>query len=574
VNTNPSDPNTSSVEDFPSPDITNQVYSIEENPQVAAKYPKKKYIILGLFALLLAVATSSYFFLSGSSEPNQSLIQKISSSTQSLFSAKESAPSPPPSQSVEPSIEDIIKQGGYQRKEVDFTSNDGPSVEGDSLEFNLPKSESSKLVKSVQASELQLLRPIYFQNPSIDTINQVATQLGIKAKATKADSNKLYYLEYTDPEAKLTYDPSGGTLYYDAKPTAGTLPTFAQAEEIVRSLALSLGWSLEGRELRMSPTGLSSIYDNFATNSQAIAVNVLRRYQNLPVVYSDVDHFIDSYNLGAVNYLSPEITIILSGNGKISRLSHISYAQHLATDTVSVNNRTLQQAISELMTHGGHVRNLVELEGQRTYFGCADNSCRVYNATITKASQGYYWNNILSGLSFFEINDNNPRALDYLMPVWIFEGTGLIDKSITDESGRLKPNPDRSNPDEYYAQAVNFTSTIVAFDQTQDVNILRLEDYSLSHLAQEQAKVTFDVRYLFPSFPGESFAFVSPRFGVRYKLLILFPDNTYSIIEGHKPEIYPGEITFDLGAAKGTITTYLELPDFSNVVEKRTLEFE
>jgi len=565
--------------DSPSSEVIDNNLDSVPLVQFPVKKLSKKFWIKLSIPIILLVLIITYLSLgeNTSATPeaqitNKSIIQKMTDNIQSAVEQTnskevESSPSPVPSPNKS-SIDDIINLGDYQEKPIEFQKNDGPSVDKENLNIKIPSLQSRKIISPVFAADLQTLYPIYMQNPTVDTLDNIAIKLGIQAKATRPESNKEYYLEYIDPQSKLIYDPSEGSLSYESIPDAGELPSYTKAEELARSMLASLGISLKSEQAKVVSSSISSIYENFASVHPAIAVNFMDNSQNLPVVYSDIDFF---SNTAEIDSLSPKITVLITGGGKITRIFYGTYAQYLGPNPITMNDRTLSQAVDELKTYGGHIRNIVQLEEQRTNFACADNVCGVHDATITKAYRGYNWGHGLSGLSYYEINDLSQRAFDYLLPVWIFEGTGMMDKARTDDSGKLIPNPDKTNNDQFYRQKVRFTSTIPGFTHINDVNLLELKNYTLESIDDHQAKVTFQTKYLFPTFSGASFAQAEPRNGMKYKLLVLFPDKTYSIINGYKQEVYPGEVTFDIGSVKGEITTYLELPDFSNNIEKRTL---
>jgi hypothetical protein len=371
---------------------------------------------------------------------------------------------------------------------------------------------------------MQSLYPIYIQNPNQEVIDSIATKLGLVGKATRPESNKQYLLEYKDSNAKLVYDPSGGTLAYESVPGVGDLPSFAKAEELARDLMASLGIPIESRQIKVISTQLSSIYENFASLHPTIAVHFLSQREESPILFSDVDHV--RYGTEG-NSLSPEITVEITGGNKITRLFHTSYAQRLGSTPVTMIDRTLDQAIEELKVYGGHIRSITEQGEQRSNFACADSKCNVYDATITKAYKGYAWNNSVGSLLYTEINDTTPRAFEYLLPVWIFEGTGKMGKSKTDESGKLIPNPDKSDNSQYYVETVKFVSTIPAFSKGSDANILEVKNYTLTIADSGKAKVSFETKYIFPTFKDSSFSYATPRNGIKYRLLVLFPDKTY-----------------------------------------------
>ncbi|PIR98742.1 hypothetical protein COT87_03105 [Candidatus Collierbacteria bacterium CG10_big_fil_rev_8_21_14_0_10_44_9] len=556
--------------------------------QASSKVHSSKFLYITIiFSFLLILGISIFFFyirtptkpatLNLSDSSFQTVSRKIENFAKSVVGNNPSSlpipsviPVPSPIQS---SIDEIITTSGYTNKQIDYTDKSGPTLDNVNLKIKIPGLQSNLLIHLVFAADMQSIYPIYLQNPEINTLNDIATKLGIQAKSTYPDSQRKFNIEYVDPEAKLSYDSGAGngTLSFESKPGSGDLPTITQAEDIATTTLQSIDISMDSLKSSVVESSISSIYENFASVHKAIAVNYLQEKDGYPVVLGDVNFFNNTPS-GAT--LSPAITVIITGGGKIARIQIANYGQYLGNDPVLVNSRPLNLAVEELKTYGGHIRNITELDGQRSYFACVNNKCDVHDATITSAKLSYYWNNSLPTLSYSEINDTTPRAFEYLLPVWVFEGTGKMNKSKTDESGKLIPNPDISDPDQYYEQSVKFIATIPAFSTTNDVNLLSARNYTLSKTENNTFKVTFDTLYHFPTFNTASFMNAEPRNGIKYKLLILFPDKTYTVINGYKQEVYQGEVSFSLSDQKGVITTYLELSDFSNLIEKRTLQFD
>lgn len=529
-------------------------------------FPKRKiFSVLG--AIALALFTSYLIYLlnqpsinSDADNPNQSnpTLQTYSQNFES---------SPSLSSPVDSSLDEIIVTSGYTNKRTNFTDNSGPTLDPANLKIIFPQSGSSLLAKPVMAAEQRLLYPLYLQNPTLDNLGKMAQYLGIESPPIFPEPMLQYRVQYADTNKKFVYDPSSHTkLLYESLPADGTLPSFAQAKVIATTTLTGLGISLAGLTPTTAESAMASEFENLSVVHKVIAVTFVQAQDSYPIVMSDQDML-----TGDKTVSSPAITVLIDGQSQVARISSLNFGQAIGPTPTSMHSRSLAVATADLQRYGGHIRHIQELGDSPTYFACADSNCNVYNATITQAKLGYYWNTDLPGFAYAEINDTQAHSFEYLVQVWIFEGTGTMDKSKTDETGKLLPNPNKSNPLEYVHLPVKFVATIPAFTQTSGVNLLGFRDYNLTKLANDQIKLTFSTVY---QFEGGGLTQAEPRNGIKYRLLILFPDKTYSLINSYKQEVYPGEITFDIGTAKGAVTTYLELSDFSNLIEKRTLQID
>lgn len=450
------------------------------------------------------------------------------------------------------SIEQIILNANSKKRSdaqiVKASKSDKPTMDTQNMKIRILGAQSgSTIIREARAAGSTAIYPLIFTNPSEAEVKTLSKKLGFNSDPTYPDPNFKHEYLWSENNRKLHIWPTGGIFKIDFEKQAtgsGTMLA-GQAENTAKIFARDLGFNISNFETTYPSFPGYQITGN-------LQVLFLRKFNGHRVYPNDMD--IVYPGIGAI---SSEMDAVVGSNLDVTKFHHATYGQSIDETPIIMNEKDLRDAIDELKLTGGAVRSLEEKNPQ-VGFSCLNNICRIKNPVVTLAYPVYYQNNLLPGFTYKNLDNTDPQPYDYLVPIWLFPGTGTVTK--TDGTRTIEA-------------PVEFTTAIPAFHKGNDKSIVRIKDFSLERETTGSAGISakFKVAY---NFPKTAFSDPQPRQGINYKAVVLYPDNTYTeFFNLMYTPIYGEtlEIPIPLGT-KGTVTVYLELTDFDGTIEKKEFQ--
>lgn len=369
--------------------------------------------------------------------------------------------------------------------------------------------------------------------PNLEQAKNIAVKFGFNGDPEP--SNEPGMFKWTDKTKSLVVS---NRAYMYVSATTGDLPTEEEAvvtatnflkkvdlySPIIYKTVVDRVWSDGGVPLKNHPE----------YNKALIRVRFLKQQSEIPIIYGDIE----SEN-------SADLIVVIGEGNKVYSVYDGSFGYLIdEANSIVENEKDVDSAVQEFKETGGAVRWIVPLAGKGW---SSSGKYEIKNAVVNKIYKAYYFDNLLG------IDYRNDLGIihntGYLLPIWIFVGTGNIYGS------------------DYSGDQISFESMIYAIKESSEgMDIFKVQNLDLDKsevVPNSTASASFN--FIYNNLLPPQYRTYRPREGLKFKIEIIYPNKEIAETSDLVRDPNYGEvIEFNSGTQEGDLKVKVSLVDFPN----------
>lgn len=398
------------------------------------------------------------------------------------------------------------------------------------------QTRENQLIKKIMAESSTTI-VVYRINsfvPNLEQAKNIANKFGFTGNLEPA--NEPDQFKWIDGTRSIVVDDR--TYTYIA-PTTGELPTEEEAAVTATNFLKDLNlyspdiyktaidrvWQDSGIPLENHPNYKDAL----------IRVKFLKQKDDIPLIYGDLE---------AEN--SADLAVVVGGENKVNNVSDRSFGYLInETDNISANEKDVRLAVEEFEDTGGAVRWITPIAGKGW---SSSGKYEIKNAVVDKIFKAYYFDNSLG--TDYQNDLGLTRNTGYLLPVWIFSGTGNIYGG------------------DYSGDQIKFESMVYAIKRLdKEVSLFKVQSLDLDRdEVRSNSTVSASFNFVYDNLQAPQYRTYRPRQGLKFKIEVAYPNDEKSEVADLIRDPNYGEvIQFNSGAQEGNLKVKVSLTDFPKV---------
>lgn len=431
------------------------------------------------------------------------------------------------------------------------SSNNLPTVVlASSKTLSLNKASAEKVLgEATPSSDVKIYRINSFIL-NIDQAKNLADKFGFSGEPERAGPNASFpTFHWANP--KETFLVDGRYYLYQAAAETGDLPSGEEAvvtaAKFLRDKGLYAGEIVRAlpqkKTIELFANGADKSQPGHGSSLPTIMVKFLKAKDSIPIVYGSLD---------AED--STDLEVAVGPGNKVVMASDQSAGYVIdSQDPVDSNLKDLTESVEEFKATGGALRWITMKPGES--FSPGVGKYEIRNSLITKIYLACLFGSGIGATDFAK--ETVIRNTGYLIPVWVFVGRGQI------YGGN------------YSGTTVDFASSTYAFKQTGgQLPVIGFRSLTLDKSeARPEAIVSASFNFVYVNLKGDQYQNYFPPVGLRYKLMVTYPNGSTKEAEGViRDPVYGETAWLYTGTNEGEMVIKVNLIDFPEIYEERTVK--